>query len=81
MKGMEYIQNMNEEYFYKLLPFELKTGKESPYNLLPARAQLALYTLMLADRYDTAIEGGLLYFLKTRHFMVFRCRIMRSRHC
>ena len=56
----------------ELLPFELKTGKESIYSKMSARAQLTLYSLLIADKYDTNIEnisGGLLFYLKTGNLM------------
>ena len=39
----------------RLLPFELKTGKESAQSMQSARAQLAMYALMMADRYETGL--------------------------
>ena len=48
-----------------LVPFELKTGSDGMWAIQSARAQLLLYSLMMADRYDGPTVGGLLYFLKT----------------
>lgn len=48
-----------------LVPLELKTGSDSSWAIQSARAQLLLYSLMMADRYDGPTVGGLLYFLKT----------------
>jgi DNA replication ATP-dependent helicase Dna2 len=44
-----------------ILPFEVKTGRttQSPAH----RAQTALYTLLLSDRYDTGVTAGILYYL------------------
>lgn len=43
-----------------LLPLELKTGK---YEHPSHRAQLLLYTLLMADRYDAEIRDGLMLYL------------------
>ncbi|KAK0868196.1 DNA replication endonuclease-helicase Dna2 [Friedmanniomyces endolithicus] len=44
-------------------PFEVKTGRttQSPAH----RAQTALYTLLLSDRYDVAVKAGILYYLES----------------
>lgn len=44
-------------------PFEVKTGRttQSPAH----RAQTALYTLLLSDRYDVTVEAGILYYLES----------------
>lgn len=44
-------------------PFEVKTGRttESPAH----RAQTALYTLLLSDRYDVTVKAGILYYLES----------------
>lgn len=43
------------------VPFEVKTGKyQSPAH----RAQTALYTLLLSDRYDVEIQFGVLYYME-----------------
>ncbi|ETO01165.1 hypothetical protein RFI_36275, partial [Reticulomyxa filosa] len=55
-----------------LVPFELKTGKETETAKLQARAQLAMYSLLISDRYDIdleSVDGGLLYYLKTGNLM------------
>jgi DNA replication ATP-dependent helicase Dna2 len=46
-----------------IAPFEVKTGKttQSPAH----RAQTALYTLLLSDRYDVAVKAGILYYLES----------------
>ena len=46
-----------------IAPFEVKTGKttQSPAH----RAQTALYTLLLSDRYDVAVRAGILYYLES----------------
>ncbi|KAL9053487.1 MAG: hypothetical protein Q9162_004725 [Coniocarpon cinnabarinum] len=55
------------------VPFELKTGKrESPSH----RAQTALYTLLLSDRYDVAVAYGILYYVETSQTL----RIPAIRH-
>ncbi|KAJ1954885.1 DNA replication endonuclease-helicase Dna2, partial [Dispira parvispora] len=51
-----------------VLPLELKTSKSS--RSIEHRTQLILYTLLLTDRYDIAVESGLLYYLKTRETIV-----------
>ena len=46
-----------------VVPFEVKTGRTSQS---PAhRAQTALYTLLLSDRYDVSVTAGLLYYLES----------------
>ncbi|XP_010984115.1 DNA replication ATP-dependent helicase/nuclease DNA2 isoform X2 [Camelus dromedarius] len=47
---------------YKIMPLELKTGKES--NSIEHRSQLVLYTLLSQERRDDP-EAGLLLYLKT----------------
>ena len=50
------------------IPFELKTGKM--WNKLGSsehRAQIILYTLMMKERYNVDVQGGLLHYLKGRH--------------
>lgn len=44
-------------------PFEVKTGRttQSPAH----RAQTALYTLLLSDRYDVTVKAGVLYYLES----------------
>ena len=46
-----------------VVPFEVKTGRttQSPAH----RAQTALYTLLLSDRYDVSVEAGILYYLES----------------
>jgi DNA replication ATP-dependent helicase Dna2 len=46
-----------------IVPFEVKTGKttRSPAH----RAQTALYTLLLSDRYDVPVKAGILYYLES----------------
>ncbi|KAK4547339.1 hypothetical protein LTR36_000995 [Oleoguttula mirabilis] len=46
-----------------IAPFEVKTGRttQSPAH----RAQTALYTLLLSDRYDVAVQAGILYYLES----------------
>ncbi|KAK5112827.1 hypothetical protein LTR85_011161 [Meristemomyces frigidus] len=46
-----------------IAPFEVKTGRttQSPAH----RAQTALYTLLLSDRYDVAVKAGILYYLES----------------
>lgn len=46
-----------------LAPLEVKTGRttQSPAH----RAQTALYTLLLSDRYDITVKAGILYYLES----------------
>ncbi|KAK5717828.1 DNA replication endonuclease-helicase Dna2 [Elasticomyces elasticus] len=44
-------------------PFEVKTGKTTQSTA--HRAQTALYTLLLSDRYDVAVQAGILYYLES----------------
>lgn len=46
-----------------IAPFEVKTGRttQSPAH----RAQTALYTLLLSERYDVAVKAGVLYYLES----------------
>lgn len=44
------------------IPLELKTGRAQS---IAHRAQTMLYTLLMADRYDISVGGGLLYYLET----------------
>ncbi|KAH0537641.1 hypothetical protein FGG08_005592 [Glutinoglossum americanum] len=45
------------------VPFELKTGRNTKNAM--HRAQTALYTLLLSDRYDVEIAYGILYYMET----------------
>ncbi|KAJ3395007.1 Tripartite DNA replication factor [Entophlyctis sp. JEL0112] len=47
-----------------IMPFELKTGKNSA--VLSHRAQASLYTLMMQDRYDVTVHGSLLFYLRSQ---------------
>jgi DNA replication ATP-dependent helicase Dna2 len=44
-------------------PFEVKTGRTT--QSAAHRAQTALYTLLLSDRYDVAVKAGILYYLES----------------
>ncbi|KAF4635818.1 hypothetical protein G7Y89_g2281 [Cudoniella acicularis] len=44
------------------VPFEVKTGKNASAS---HRAQTALYSLLLSDRYDVEIAYGILYYMET----------------
>ncbi|KAJ3036787.1 Tripartite DNA replication factor [Rhizophlyctis rosea] len=44
-------------------PLEVKTGKNTTAN--SHRAQTALYTLLMGDRYDVDVASGLLYYVRT----------------
>ncbi len=56
-----------------VVPLELKTGKRD--NVDTHRAQTALYTLLLSDRYDVNVTCGVLYYLETsKTFRVQRVR-------
>ncbi|KAI9761385.1 MAG: hypothetical protein M4579_001035 [Chaenotheca gracillima] len=54
---------MSDEDGYKTLtvPFELKTGKNT--TIAAHRAQTALYTILLSDRYDINVHYGILYYM------------------
>ncbi|MCJ1248384.1 Tripartite DNA replication factor [Trapelia coarctata] len=45
------------------VPFEIKTGKN--HSNAAHKAQTALYTLLLSDRYDVQIAYGILYYMET----------------
>lgn len=45
------------------VPFEIKTGKN--HSTASHKAQTALYTLLLSDRYDVQIAYGILYYMET----------------
>ena len=55
---------MDDEHGRRTLtvPFEVKTGK---FQSAAHRAQTALYTLLLSDRYDIDIVYGVLYYMET----------------
>ncbi|KAL1964671.1 hypothetical protein VTN77DRAFT_6697 [Rasamsonia byssochlamydoides] len=55
------------------VPLEVKTGKKDTSH--SHRAQTALYTLLLSDRYDIDVTFGLLYYLEMRK--TFRVRGVR----
>ncbi|CRG84877.1 DNA replication ATP-dependent helicase Dna2 [Talaromyces islandicus] len=55
------------------IPLEVKTGKKDTSH--SHRAQTALYTLLLSDRYDIEVTFGLLYYLEMRK--MFRVRGVR----
>ena len=55
------------------VPFELKTGKHANPS---HKAQTALYTLLLSDRYDVEIACGILYYMETSEIS----RILAIRH-
>lgn len=46
-----------------VVPFEVKTGRTT--QSAAHRAQTALYTLLLSDRYDVNVEAGILYYLES----------------
>ncbi|KAL1306810.1 hypothetical protein AAFC00_005467 [Neodothiora populina] len=56
---------MEDEYGTRSLtvPFEVKTGKNT--SNASHRAQTALYTLLLSDRYDIDVVYGILYYMET----------------
>ena len=56
-----------------VVPLELKTGKRENAS---HRAQTALYTLLLSDRYDVAVAYGILYYIETSQVL----RIPAIRH-
>ncbi|RMZ80284.1 hypothetical protein DV738_g2822, partial [Chaetothyriales sp. CBS 135597] len=57
-----------------VVPLELKTGKKD--NVETHRAQTALYTLLLSDRYDVNVTSGILYYLETSR--TFRVESIRN---
>ena len=57
-----------------VVPFELKTGRRD--NVETHRAQTALYTLLLSDRYDVNVTCGVLYYLETSK--TFRVESIRN---
>jgi DNA replication ATP-dependent helicase Dna2 len=57
-----------------VVPLELKTGKKD--NVETHRAQTALYTLLLSDRYDVNVTCGVLYYLETSK--TFRVESVRN---
>ncbi|USW46949.1 Putative PD-(D/E)XK endonuclease-like domain superfamily, DNA replication factor Dna2 [Septoria linicola] len=46
-----------------IVPFEVKTGRTT--QSAAHRAQTALYTLLMSDRYDVEVEAGILYYLES----------------
>lgn len=48
-----------------LTPLELKTGSAKGLAGLSHRAQVALYTLLMSDRYDQSITAGLLTYIRS----------------
>jgi DNA replication ATP-dependent helicase Dna2 len=48
------------------VPLELKTGRS---HAMEHRAQTMLYTLLMSDRYDINVSGGLLYYLETNEMI------------
>ncbi|RMY76547.1 hypothetical protein D0863_01865 [Hortaea werneckii] len=57
------VDHPNEPAKNLIAPFEVKTGRttQSPAH----RAQTALYTLLLTDRYDVTVQAGILYYLES----------------
>jgi DNA replication ATP-dependent helicase Dna2 len=56
------------------VPLEFKTGKKDNNEM--HRAQTALYTLLLSDRYDINVTCGVLYYLETSR--TFRVQAIRN---
>ncbi|KAL2378061.1 hypothetical protein RJZ90_006283 [Blastomyces dermatitidis] len=56
------------------VPFELKTGRNNSNEA--HRAQTALYTLLVSDRYDIDVTFGILFYLEATK--TFRVRAIRS---
>lgn len=67
----------NSPHTRLITPFEVKTGRttQSPSHM----AQTALYTLLLSDRYDVAIESGILYYLESSAIMRVKPPVMEIR--
>lgn len=57
-----------------IVPFEFKTGKRDTSDT--HRAQTALYTLLMSDRYDLDVVYGILYYLETAR--TFRIQGIRN---
>ncbi|ERF76175.1 hypothetical protein EPUS_01509 [Endocarpon pusillum Z07020] len=69
------LQEANEPRTQTLtVPLEFKTGKKD--NSEMHRAQTALYTLLLSDRYDINVTCGVLYYLETSK--TFRVQAVRN---
>ena len=54
------LKNENNQDEILVAPLEIKTGKPNVFH----RAQTALYTLLVSDRYDVKVKLGLLYNIK-----------------
>ncbi|XP_047126178.1 DNA replication ATP-dependent helicase/nuclease DNA2 isoform X2 [Hydra vulgaris] len=51
-----------------IVPLELKTGKMfSEAGSIEHRAQVAIYTMLMSEKYNQSIDAGLLLYLKTKH--------------
>ncbi|KAI9653542.1 MAG: Tripartite DNA replication factor [Bathelium mastoideum] len=59
---MEVLMNDEKDQRTLTVPFELKTGSDKAG--AAHRAQTALYTLLLSDRYDVNVMYGLLYYME-----------------
>nr|POE47340.1 dna replication atp-dependent helicase/nuclease dna2 [Quercus suber] len=55
--------DLDQPFKRLIAPFEVKTGRTT--QSASHRAQTALYTLLLSDRYDVAVEAGILYYLES----------------
>ncbi|KAL2640981.1 hypothetical protein AAZV13_06G264700 [Glycine max] len=60
------IQSQKDDPEEKIMPLEFKTGK-APYSQssVEHRAQVILYTLLMSERYQKAVDSGLLYYLRS----------------
>lgn len=60
----------------KIIPFELKTGKnyeKDLYGKASHRAQVIFYMLLMTERYEREVQEGLLYYVKSdQKFGVFK---------
>ena len=60
---VQVVMKDGEEERTLTVPFEIKTGKN--HSNAAHKAQTALYTLLLSDRYDVQIAYGILYYMET----------------
>ncbi|KAG5033418.1 hypothetical protein JHK85_017400 [Glycine max] len=59
------IQSQKDDPEEKIMPLEFKTGKAPYSQAIEHRAQVILYTLLMSERYQKAVDSGLLYYLRS----------------
>ncbi|XP_061371204.1 DNA replication ATP-dependent helicase/nuclease JHS1 [Gastrolobium bilobum] len=60
------VQSRKDEPEEKIMPIEFKTGKTpNSQSSVEHSAQVILYTLLMSERYQKAIDSGLLYYLQS----------------